>query len=79
MEYSSKDFHPHGIKGAYSEGEKQGYMLGYKKGSKETAEKILNKVNEFFRPFDKKSPIFLDLLLTKLENIVKQFGVEIKE
>ena len=46
---------------------------------KETAEKFLKKVNEFFRPFDKKSPIFLDLLLTKIENIAKQFGVEIKE
>jgi tRNA isopentenyl-2-thiomethyl-A-37 hydroxylase MiaE len=50
-----------------------------KKERKETAEKILNEVNEFFRPFDKKSPIFLDLLLTKLETVVKKIGVEIKE
>ena len=50
-----------------------------KQSSKETAEKILKEVNEFFRPFDKKSPIFLDLLLTKLETVVKKFGVEITE
>lgn len=46
---------------------------------KETAEKILNEVHEFFKPFDKKSPIFLDLLITKIENIAKQFGCEIGE
>lgn len=39
---------------------------------KQTAEKILNEVNDIFRPFDKKSAIFLDLLLTKLETIVKK-------
>ena len=55
------------------------FNKGYKHGSKETAEKILAEMQEFFRPFDKKSPIFLDLLLTKLENIVKQCCVETKE
>ncbi len=51
----------------------------YKQARKETAEKILSEVNDYFRPFDKKSPIFLDLLLTKLEIVAKQFGVEVEE
>ena len=39
---------------------------------KETAEKFVKEVDEFFKPFDKKSPIFLDLLITKIENIAKE-------
>lgn len=40
---------------------------------KETAEKFVKEVDEFFKPFDKKTPISLDLLITKIENIAKEF------
>lgn len=47
-----------------------------KQARKETAEKFVKEVEEFFKPFDKKSPIFLDLLITKIENIAKEITGE---
>lgn len=81
MEYSSKDFYPHGIKGAYREGEKQGYMLGKKVGSKETAEKILNELYvQFSADYliglrnEYKDWKYADLI----KRYAKQFGVEVE-
>ena len=54
------------------------YLQEHKWASQKTAREIWESFNLFFRPFDKKDAISIDLLLLFLENIVKQYGVEVK-
>lgn len=54
------------------------YRQEHEWASQETAKDIWKRFNLFFRPFDKKDAISIDLLLLFLENIVKQYGVKVE-
>ena len=55
------------------------FNKGYKHGSKETAKEIWKRFDIFFRPFDKKDAICIDLLLFFLESVVEKYGVEVEQ
>lgn len=54
------------------------YNKGYNKGREDTAKRIYQDIKDFFRPFDKQTTIYLDLLLTKVQTTCEKYGAEIK-
>lgn len=63
----------------YEKGLRERWEKDIEQARKETAKEIWKRFDIFFRPFDKKDAISIDLLLLFLENVVKQYGVEVEQ